>query len=1151
MRIDLSTARELLDLGKRMGSKQRGDEQLEGAVALHEMLERHGVAYLADEVGMGKTYVALAVVALFRHFNPNFRVLFIAPRKNIQYKWIKELGNFTRYCVKVRDFRVKSVDGRSGRAAVPCDGLLELVHETTLDPDRDFFMRMSSFSLALGKDSSAWTNFRDRVKKEIPWIKDEAFSLRSKEAFKQNVGRAICCALPEFDLVIVDEAHNLKHGYSENGSARNYVLGLSLGHPSDEPPKDLFPRYGRRAQRVLFLSATPVEDTYRHLYNQLELFGLADGFERLEKNISDHEDEEQKALAKKILIRRVTSIRSGANERLTKNMYRREWRAGGVVKHDEPLEIKDDRQRLVVALVQKKVSELLQNERFGASFQIGMLASFESFAQTAKVKQGDADITFDDAEQTDKADERDGIDVNAINALAKSYRRRFGNEMPHPKMDALVERLARAWTTGEKALVFVRRVASVKELKRKLDDRYDLWLIDRLRKDLPGGVHVKFNNAVDQYYREKQEARERNADFHGPAKDDDDDRGGVDTFFAWFFRGEGPKEIVSGANVAQRFKQQSGPLATFFERNHVAMLLGARPGHVITSIAGVLGVDDAEVRAEIQNRAGHYLGRTKEQERRNRFLAAQAAALELLRDRSKRFHDDAQMILHECHENRPHRNPVKVPRDIADFLEEPTFFTELLEEPALCAQIWPASTAVDARDAFRERELRAEFLASAVRLGHAFIDFYVMLIGRLKSLEPRAQEKDEEDTRDRARIRAFLQVLKAQMTTPREARPFGAFDELAAIAEHFDLILDVNDAEARGRRLEETTGELKVLFGKQQPVGGMSGQVTPTLVRQFRMPGYPFVLVSTELLQEGEDLHTFCSAIYHYGISWTPSSMEQRIGRIDRVRSQTDRRISRMEGPLDGPEKLEVFYPHLQNTVEVLQVQRVLERMNTFLRLMHEGLSNSTSAQRTIDVPREMLAPVRPIIPVDRLLESAFPVPGHIRDSGGRKGLAVSADFAKRAITRFLRIAKMRFGAMVITWEDKAPEGVLLGTATLGTRIQPFGLYLQSHGDHLLVRCISPVGRVSPAEAKDEIAHGIASLPVRLGVIQDKNACYDLTVEDDVLLADETHDSVRVAMLIRRVVHQADQCEQRHLPGQDEVMAAFRSGLEKESSDGV
>ncbi len=69
----------------------------------------------------------------------------------------------------------------------------------------------------------------------------------------------------------------------------------------------------------------------------------------------------------------------------------------------------------------------------------------------------------------------------------------------------------------------------------------------------------------------------------------------------------------------------------------------------------------------------------------------------------------------------------------------------------------------------------------------------------------------------------------------------------------------------------------------------MTGQVSKTLVRQFRMPGYPFVLLSTDLLQEGEDLHTFCSDVYHYGLAWTPSAVEQRIGRIDRVRSKTER----------------------------------------------------------------------------------------------------------------------------------------------------------------------------------------------------------------------------------------------------------------------
>src|SRR6187431_2070283 len=85
--IDIAAARELIDFNASNIGVTRAEEQLAGAVAIHNILKRQNVAYLADEVGMGKTYVALGAMALFRHFNPEFRVLVIAPRENIQQKW--------------------------------------------------------------------------------------------------------------------------------------------------------------------------------------------------------------------------------------------------------------------------------------------------------------------------------------------------------------------------------------------------------------------------------------------------------------------------------------------------------------------------------------------------------------------------------------------------------------------------------------------------------------------------------------------------------------------------------------------------------------------------------------------------------------------------------------------------------------------------------------------------------------------------------------------------------------------------------------------------------------------------------------------------------------------------------------------------------
>lgn len=72
-------------------------------------------------------------------------------------------------------------------------------------------------------------------------------------------------------------------------------------------------------------------------------------------------------------------------------------------------------------------------------------------------------------------------------------------------------------------------------------------------------------------------------------------------------------------------------------------------------------------------------------------------------------------------------------------------------------------------------------------------------------------------------------------------------------------------------------------------------------------------------------------------------------------------------------------------------------------------------------------------------------------------------------------------------------------------------------------------------------------MPARVGAIlgQDERS-YDLTVEDDVLLAGEEHDAARVAALVRRVATQADLLEQRHLPGRDEPLSTFQGELERE-----
>ena len=154
----------------------------------------------------------------------------------------------------------------------------------------------------------------------------------------------------------------------------------------------------------------------------------------------------------------------------------------------------------------------------------------------------------------------------------------------------------------------------------------------------------------------------------------------------------------------------------------------------------------------------------------------------------------------------------------------------------------------------------------------------------------------------------------------------------------------------------------------------MSEGVNQRLVRQFRMPGLPLVLVTTDVLQQGGDLHTFCRRIAHYGIAWTPSAIEQRTGRVDRIGGLVQRRLDGSPELPPAEDLIQVYYPHLRDTVELLQVRRVLRRLNRFLRFIHRGESAAGTDGRAIDAARALLDELEDMPPIQGELESAFPI---------------------------------------------------------------------------------------------------------------------------------------------------------------------------------
>src|SRR6476646_1779949 len=79
--------------------EELANRQLEAITKSYLYLTKPGnnIIYIADEVGLGKTYIAAGIAMLFRHFSgdtKNHKDLIIVPKKNLQDKWKKELKNF-------------------------------------------------------------------------------------------------------------------------------------------------------------------------------------------------------------------------------------------------------------------------------------------------------------------------------------------------------------------------------------------------------------------------------------------------------------------------------------------------------------------------------------------------------------------------------------------------------------------------------------------------------------------------------------------------------------------------------------------------------------------------------------------------------------------------------------------------------------------------------------------------------------------------------------------------------------------------------------------------------------------------------------------------------------------------------------------------
>ncbi|MFC7247612.1 DEAD/DEAH box helicase [Catellatospora aurea] len=130
------------------------------------------------------------------------------------------------------------------------------------------------------------------------------------------------------------------------------------------------------------------------------------------------------------------------------------------------------------------------------------------------------------------------------------------------------------------------------------------------------------------------------------------------------------------------------------------------------------------------------------------------------------------------------------------------------------------------------------------------------------------------------RISAFARSLGQQVGAERrellDALTAIQTGGIAATAEHYD-------PSERSHRRELLLPNVRLANG------GVRADTRRRLMLTFNTPFFPEVLVASSVMAEGVDLHQDCRHVIHHDLDWNPSTLEQRNGRVDRIGSKAAR----------------------------------------------------------------------------------------------------------------------------------------------------------------------------------------------------------------------------------------------------------------------
>ena len=921
--------------------------------------------YIADEVGLGKTYIALGIASMLRHFSStpeSYQDIILVPKENLQSKWEKEILQFTQKNYLLFDNIVKSVIGHPiGEIYIH-----EKLEPIIIDFPGYHLYRNSSFSFGFSYNSpkllkvNLYAHLTNPISIELlKKAENKGYLLannsnpliNNKDVLKKFYAYLLSINNPDIELLIVDEGHNFKYGLGNHNddvvSDRNNVASRFFGIKRDsESDKIIFRDFPElntlvypKVKKLIILSATPKTESLLEFKKQLDCF--------LPKHILSNvkSESEIKSKLNSFLVRGKMEY-SINDTSYSRNQCRFEHRKGNVEKllNTVGLKLQDNEQSLVMGLLQYNTIKHL-NAKHNASFELGMLAGFETFKIDQEKKSEEPEYEETKTQKNNKSN-----DSEVLGHIINSYSDQFGTLPPHPKQDAIVDAVFKMMKNGEKSLIFVRRVASAYELERRLLDKWEKEVIapevkkllltqyksdelemlsdafdeydkHKLRNKKLNGLFIKVINKLLSNPKEYpfnfpenitiNEANLKIALYYVESKYKTLKRGLlfndevtkhltlsiirnefvrscydyiIETFSSW-------KRIVDmdGEAVGQdEDEDESYFFHSYFNQPHIKVFRKSR----------IHSTNWFDLNYYLINKHFQIAGFKVKLLKSGLDEAKETIEFKEIQETFLKYIDTTSFSENEIYSS-------DLPENLAS---KNTLITDLLldvfelEFKHFIAELKRKNKSNS--DIFREIKVLTTIIKSSIRNGIGFLPLYIA------------------DNAEGDIIGNYVGLIKNEASTFHSVQ-----NEIRTIIKDYDLLRAVNFPENSSFKEIES----KLIY--QSPVKGMSGikKNKSKVATQFRMPGYPFVLITTDIFREGEDLHTYCQNIYHYGIAWNCSDMEQRTGRIDRINSHSNR-IMNANQHLGFEEKIHVYFPYLEKTLEVNQVKKLFTSVNNFTK---------------------------------------------------------------------------------------------------------------------------------------------------------------------------------------------------------------------------